>query len=123
MSLDFYLVDEEEHAVKHYCSYCDHTHECMTRTELFHRNITHNLNEMFEQAGAYRILWHGDDLVAGEVLRTLEPILMDMMVREAHFRQWDAANGWGRYEHALEFLKAVVTACKEHPSARLRCSR
>lgn len=123
MSLDIYLEAPTESQGKCTCDRCGHEHPTTYRERFFERNITHNLGQMFNEAGVYEILWEGDGLVAGEVLDKLRNAYDDMVHRPAHYAKFNALNGWGMYEHALPFLAAVIEACAEHPTAVLRCSR
>jgi hypothetical protein len=123
MSLDFYLVNSEEEQWEHTCSECYQPHMTKRNEDYFSSNITHNLNTMFEQAGVYDILWHGDGLIAGEQVEKLEKALATMRSDPARFKKYEASNGWGTYLDALRWLQEIIHACKEYPKAIIRCSR
>ena len=38
-------------------------------------------------------------------------------------RAFDAANGWGSYEHLIEFVSNYLAACEENPEAEIEVSR
>lgn len=122
MSLDLSLLGEPR-TVPCRCERCDHEHEREDRERFYDANITHNLARMFDEAGIYQILWHGDDLVAGDVLPRLEAALVEMRADPERFRAFEPTNKWGSYEDAMAFLRRVIEMCREHPTARLRCSR
>lgn len=90
---------------------------------VFSTNITHNLNEMFMEAEVYEILWHGDGLIAGEVLPKLETALELMKSDPVRFEKFSASNGWGTYAQALPWLEKVIIAFRQHRSAFIRCCR
>lgn len=117
MSLDFYLDCTEVLVCE-----CGRRHVVKTVC-VFDTNITHNLASMFAAVGCYETLWRGDGRTAADALLTLEPGLADMEARPSYYQTFDAPNGWGLYVHALPWLKRVVTACREYPTAVLRCSR
>lgn len=121
MSLDLYIVGEAG-TTPCICS-CGHQHMRESEGELFHTNITHNLSVMFDEAGVYQILWHGDGSVAGDVLPELERGLALMRAESARFRRFNAPNGWGTYEQAVLWLEKVIEACRANPKGKLRCNR
>lgn len=123
MSLDLYIETREEAAHECVCRDCGHEHKRTYRDTLFSRNITHNLGPMFDEAGVYEILWRGDGRVAGSVVDQLEAALRTMHDDPPRFEKFNAANGWGMYEHATLFLADVIRGCREHPEGVLRCSR
>jgi hypothetical protein len=95
----------------------------MTRETFFDTNITHNLNTMFKEAGLYKILWHGDDLRAGDVLLKLEIGLAAMKAHPTHFIVFDDPKGWGTYAQAVPWLEEVIEACRKFQDAILKCGR
>lgn len=121
MSLDFYLEETPM------CPHCGKA--TGDEQTVYDRNITHNLNTMFDAVDAgggltlYRILWHGDGMVAGAVLQNLEAGELLMRSDRAHFERLNPENGWGDYDGAIRFLRDVISACREHPRAVIRCSR
>jgi hypothetical protein len=122
VSLNLYLESPTRKEMRT-CGECGHECETEVRDTFFSINITHNVNGMFEAAGLYQILWHGDGLIAGEQVPALEVGLLDMEKNPDHYKQFDAPNGWGTYVQALPWLREVLNACRAHPTALLRCSR
>lgn len=104
MSLDFYLEETRP-------------------TEIFWRNITHNLSPMWRKAGVYEALYNSEGKKAGELYVTLEKGLHHMTYHAEEYRALNPSNGWGNYEGALAFLKDVMDACNENPGAIVRISK
>lgn len=95
-------------------------------TEVYERNITHNLNKMADAAGIYEHLWRPDELgikTAAELIAPLSAGLELLRSNEARFRQYDAPNGWGRYEHLVDFVADYLAACQANPDAEVGVSR
>ena len=93
--------------------------------EVFSQNITHNLGEMAEKAGIYSCLWHPEEtriVTAADLAERLVPALADMKARPEYFKQFDAPNGWGKYEHFIPWLEKLIEACNEHPKANIEVS-
>lgn len=92
------------------------------RTEIFDRNITHNLGEMATEAGIYEALWHPDEngyKTAADITPILEKGLKDLRDRPDHYEQFNSPNGWGMYEHFVPFVEAVLDACIGNPDAEI----
>jgi len=90
------------------------------------QNITHNLVEMASQADIYACLWRPETCnvtVAGELVQPLRRAIEDMKARPQHYRQFDSANGWGKYDHFLPWLEQLLQACEEHPEAWVQSCR
>ena len=106
MSLDFYLMRTQP-------------------TEVFSRNITHNLTRMASAAGIYDALWHPENLKVTRAEQLIEPLAKGLALLEADpakFKQYNAPNGWGMYEHFVPFVRACLEACREFPDAEVRTS-
>lgn len=94
--------------------------------ELYHGNITHNLGEMASKAKIYDVLWHpveSNKPVAVDIIKILEDGLKDLKSRPKYFRQFDAENGWGRYDDFVPFVEEYLNACKEYPLAKIDADR
>ncbi len=91
-------------------------------TEVFSKNITHNVAAMWRMAGVYDALYNSE----GEPCRKIEAILRvginDMLNRPNEYKALNPSNGWGNYEGALAYLQAVYLACKENPEGIIRVS-
>lgn len=55
---------------------------CKRADEVFHSNITHNLNEMADALGIYEPIWRPEECG----VEKLDPV---------HYKQYNASNGWG----------------------------
>lgn len=104
MSLDFYLVK-------------------VLPTNVYSRNITHNVGAMWTQAGVRDALYNSEGLKASEVLRVLRSGLSLMKKYPNKFKALNPENGWGNYEGALAFLTSVIAACEEDPDAIIHISK
>lgn len=95
-------------------------------TTVYEANITHNLGRMADAAGIYKHLWRPEELgikTAAELIAPLREGLALLRSDEPKFRQYDAPNGWGRYEHLVEFVAQYLAACEADPDAEVRASR
>lgn len=107
MSLDVYLTDD-------------------SGAELFSANITHNLGRMAEAAGIYKHLWRPDEIGITKARDLIEPVaagLALMVTEPARFKAFDAANGWGRWEHFVPWVAEYLEACRKYPDADVTVSR
>lgn len=106
MSLDVYLTVNEENV------YSD--------------NITHNLNKMAIEAGSYEYLWRPDEINitrAKQLIAPLKRCLKRLTNDPERFKQFDAPNGWGKYEHLVMFVINYLDACRKYPKAEVSVSR
>ncbi len=91
-------------------------------TEVFSANITHNLGEMADKAGIYKACWRPEEIgakYARDIIPLLEKGLEDMKARPDYFKQFNAPNGWGLYEHFVPWVEKYLAACKENPDAEI----
>lgn len=145
MSLDVYLIGQEKR-VPCECSQCGHKHSKAETEEYYWANITHNLGTMADEAGIYEALWRPHRLkeeynipendheaeykfesenpsFARDIIGKLA-IGLDWLKREPeHFKKFNAKNGWGLYEHFVQFVEKYLEACQEYPDAQIRVSR
>lgn len=91
--------------------------------EVFTRNITHNLTTMAEEAGLYTVLWHSGGKTATDIIPALKDGLDDLKTRPDFYRQFNAPNGWGKYENFVDFVAGVLAACEENPAATIMVCR
>ena len=106
MSLDFYLLDDEDY--------------------VFSRNITHNLSTMADAAGIYKVLWRPDEngfILGKDCIQPLSAGLLELVCHKKKFEKFNSPNGWGMYEHFVPFVTEVLSACSEFPEAIVRVSR
>lgn len=95
------------------------------RVTLYEGNITHNLNEMAEEAGIYNVLWHPENVgakFASDIIIDLENGLVLMEKDPERFEAFNSPNGWGMYEHFVPFVREYLKACKENPKALIYVS-
>lgn len=125
MSLDVYLIKGEEE-VEWRCETCGHLHKTMETKYHFDYNITHNLGKMAAEAGIYVHLWRPEELgitTAKELIEPLKNGLTQLRSDPDHYKKFDASNGWGKYEHLVEFVRDYLQACIDHPEAEVSVSR
>jgi hypothetical protein len=120
MSYDVYLEGPPE-KLNCYCQDCGHKHEAEHREVFFSRNHTSNTSGMWDGAGAQLRDWHGKR--AGDVMDALGNAIADIEGRKEHYKTMEPSNGWGSVESTLEFLRAILGACRVDPDATMRISR
>ena len=127
MSLDIYL--NTERLVDLFATSIDNIKITTTVTEsinVYHANITHNLNEMADSAGIYRHLWRPEELgieKAGELIKPLRDGLQLMLNDPDRFTSFNPKNEWGSYSTLITFLHNYIHACKKNPDAEIVISR
>ena len=107
MSLDVYLTDADGN-------------------EVYWANITHNLNKMADAAGIYKHLWRPDEIGITKAKQLIGPLRegLQMMVWEpAKYKEFDASNGWGKYQDFLPWIADYLQACIDNPDADVHVSR
>ena len=95
-------------------------------SELFEKNITHNLGKMAGEAGVYKALWRPEEInckYAKDILPILEKGLEELKSDPKKYKQFNPENGWGKYESLVIFVGYVIDACKKYPEGILRISR
>lgn len=108
MSLDIYLEDDFSEPV---------------RPEIYWANITHNLGAMARAAGIYEILWHPPTgTIARELIEPLRTAIERMEENPLAFSVFDSPNGWGTYKNFVPWLRNLLCACEENPTATIRVS-
>ena len=108
MSLDVYLT----------CEHCG--------SSVYDRNITHNLNKMADEAGIYEAVWRPEEIgatKARDIIERLRGGLASLKGDPARFVPFNAPNGWGLYEHLLNFVEEYLASCEENPDATISVSR
>lgn len=100
--------------------------EAVRPTEVYWRNITHNLTTMADEAGIYAAIWRPEDIgvkkaadLIGELTNGLDLLESD----PERFKKFNPENGWGDYRALVDFVKGYLQACKEKPDADVRVSR
>jgi hypothetical protein len=125
MSLDVYLTRGPDRVSA--CEECEGTGRRNDGPDgLFDYNITHNLSVMAGEAGIYEALWRPDEIgitKAEQLIRPLEEGLANLKSDPEKFKQFNAENGWGKYENLVAFVEKYLIAAKEYPDADVRVSR
>ena len=108
MSLDVYL----------FCPECGHT--------VGEHNVTHNLRNMADEAGIYKLLWEPDKIGVTHARQMIEPLraaIADMKARPEHYRPLEASNGWGTYDRFVPWLEDLALCCENAPTAEVQVCR
>ena len=114
MSLDVYLETPV-------CEHCGRG-----PTEVYSRNITHNLAKMAKAAGVYQVLWHPEEIGVTYAQQLVEPLRVGLTwLREnpTQARALNSENGWGDYEGLMNFVEEYLAACEKYPNANVSVSR
>lgn len=127
MSLDIYLTSPAPPPLPT-CPHCGQTigKQGESDEEEWTTNITHNLSRMAAEAGIYEVTWRAGEnniVTAHHLIEPLERGLVELINRPEHFRQFDAKNGWGTYDHFVPWVQKLLQACKDHPNFTVRASR
>lgn len=109
------------------CPSCQHEWEISAgETEVYWRNITHNLGQMAAEAGIYECLWRPDEIgvrKAKQLIALLAEGLEKLRSDPERFKKFDAPNGWGTYSGLVSFVASYLAACMENPEALVEVSR
>jgi len=95
-------------------------------TEVYWRNITHNLGKMAAEAGIYQHLWRPEEIGITHADQLIEPLTEGLSKLKAdpdYYSKFNAANGWGLYEHFVPFVEDYLRACQENPDAAVSVCR
>ena len=95
-------------------------------TEVYWRNITHNLNKMADAAGIYAHLWRPDEIQITKAGQLIEPLTAGLALLRSdpeRFKAFNPENGWGDYEGLVNFVEEYLAACRETPDADIGISR
>ena len=90
--------------------------------EVYSRNITHNLNDMAEDAGIYKHLWRPDEIditKAAQLIKPLKEGLARLKAEPKRFKKFNPSNGWGDYDGLVDFVKDYLAACEANPEANV----
>lgn len=95
-------------------------------TEVYWRNITHNLNRMAKEAGIYKHLWRPDEIGVTKAAQLIGPLADGLALLTSdpeRFKVFNPPNKWGDYEGLVEFVKEYLAACIANPDADVQVSR
>lgn len=93
---------------------------------VYHDNITHNVNNMAEEAGIYEHLWRPDEIQVTKAKELIEPLrqgLHNLKLEPTRYKAFNPENGWGSYEGLVKFVENYLNACYEYPEAEVNVSR
>lgn len=96
--------------------------EAVRKTEVYSANITHNLNEMADEAGIYYCLWRPEEIGITKAEQLIEPLKNGLKLMKddpERFKKFDADNGWGTYEQFIPWIENYLKACEENPDAEV----
>ena len=125
MSLDVYLMGKSK-KVEFKCVICDNIHYHKESEELYHDNITHNLNVMADKAGIYKALWRPEEInciKAKDIIDILTTGLLDLKTNISHFKTFNPPNDWGNYDILVSFVTKYLKTCIKYPNAIIKVSR
>ena len=94
--------------------------------DLFHANITHNLNKMADEAGLYEALWNPESLkvkIARDLIIKLSTGLVKLKSDPERFKKLNPENGWGTYEGLVEFVEKYLIACVKNQDAEVEIDK
>ncbi len=126
MSLDVYLNSSETIDEECICSCCDNIHIRKSPSCVYRANITHNLGKMANAAGIYTPLWRPEEMaavIARDLIWVLEDGLKKLIKDPDEYEKYNSPNGYGMYEHFVEFVSEYLEACKKFPEALIEVSR
>jgi hypothetical protein len=104
----------------------------MMPTEVFSRNITHNLGEMSRQVvlkngkTLYDVLWRADEhgfKTGGDIADLLLEGYNILCKNPTKFKEFNPSNGWGNYEGLCNFVHDYYKGCLEFADLEFRISR
>ncbi|SHH96860.1 hypothetical protein SAMN05421866_0087 [Chryseobacterium oranimense] len=93
---------------------------------VYDSNITHNLTKMAHESGLYYALWRPEEInafTAADLILILKNGIENLKSDPEKFRQYNASNGWGKYENLLSFTEQYLVACRNNPNAKIEISR
>lgn len=100
----------------------------MAPTEMYGRNITHNLAAMADAAGLYQPIWRPDEMTppvttAAQLAPLLRDGLATLTADPERFTALNPQNEWGSYAGLVAFVRQYLAACEAHPDATVEVSR
>lgn len=92
-------------------------------TKSVNKNITHNLIEMWEEAGVYDALYESEGKTASKIIPILKQGLIKLKADPAHYKKFDSPNGWGTYADAVPWLEDLICELEKSPRAKIHICR
>lgn len=122
MSLDIILRQKKHLTTKCYCPHCDNEHDHVHNPVLWEYNITHNLVNMADKCGLYKVIWRPEEeniQEAQHMIPFLKEGIDKLMSEPEYYRGFNPKNGWGSYEGFLKFCQEYLDACKQFPDSKI----
>jgi hypothetical protein len=94
--------------------------------EVYETNITHNLIDMATEAKLYDYIWRPEELGITQARDLIQPVqegLLKLVMNPSHYRNFDAPNGWGRYDNFVIFVADYLEALRRWPDTRVLVDR
>ena len=95
--------------------------------QVFHHNITHNLNKMASKGSSlYQALWRPEELGFTQAKQLIPVLALNLTLLQQfpeRFKQYNPENNWGRYEGLLECVSKYLEACLDYPEATIEVDR
>jgi len=91
--------------------------------EVASQNITHNLSDLWRELGIYDDLYNSEDKKAYDIILPITEAVLKLNSNLTYYKKFDSANGWGKAENGLRFLKDLLCDLTEHPNATIRISK
>ena len=99
-------------------------------SDVYERNITHNLALMADKAGIYFAIWEPEKYrniftkktKAKKIIKILGTGLNELKSKPEYYKSFNASNGWGTYDHFVDFVEEYLYACKLYPDSFVRAS-
>jgi len=94
--------------------------------EVFSANITHNLNKMAMELGAYEHLWRPEEVNvenAKQLIPHVKEYLAELVSNPKKYKEFSPENGWGTYDGLVNFMRKYLDACIEYPNAIVKADR
>ena len=92
-------------------------------------NITHNLNRMADAVSEdfYKAIWRPEELFdnpkAKDIIDIIQCGLVELVLNPGKYKEFNASNGWGKYENFVRFVIEYHEALKESLESPIVVSR
>lgn len=92
-------------------------------TEVVSKNITHNVNKMWIEAGIYEALYESEGKTAKDIIPILIKGLENMVQNPSKYKKLNPTNGWGSYDGAVRWLTDLIIEFKDYPDGIIGISK
>jgi len=89
---------------------------------VYSSNITHNCNVMAMEANIYEALWHPERIrcfKAKDIIGIVTEGFVDMLKNPEYYKKFEPSNGWGTYEHFIDWVYDYTKALVKYPECYL----